>query len=80
MQTINPIQRSIDLDGLPEEAIHVVESLVSLLKSQSGLAESKARLSPEEWVQNLEEWAASHPRLDRVADDSRESIYSGRGE
>ena len=80
MQTINPSQRSIYLSSKLEEAIRVVESLVSLLKDQSSLTASKARLSPEEWVQNLEEWATSHPRLDRVADDSRESIYAGRGE
>ncbi len=80
METINPTPISIDLVGLPEEAIHVVESLVSLLKAQSRLPASKARLSSEEWVKNLEEWAASHPRLDHVADDSRESIYAGCGE
>jgi hypothetical protein len=80
MQTINPPPRSIDLAGLPDEAIRVVESLVSLLRNQSGLTSPKARLSPEEWVHSLEEWAASHPRLDRLADDSRESIYQGRGE
>ncbi len=80
METINSTPLSIDLVGLPSEAIRVVESLVSLLKAQSGLPESKARLSSEEWVKNLEEWAASHPRLDRVLDDSRESIYAGCGE
>ena len=80
MQAINPPPRSIDLSGLPEEAIRVVESLVSLLKNQTGLAAPKAALSPEEWVQSLEEWAASHPRLDHFVDDSRESIYAGCGE
>jgi predicted DNA-binding antitoxin AbrB/MazE fold protein len=36
--------------------------------------------TPEEWVRALREWAASHPRVDHFADDSRESIYAGRGE
>jgi hypothetical protein len=35
--------------------------------------------TPEEWVRAFREWAASHPAL-AIADDSRESIYEGRGE
>ncbi|MFV0444136.1 MAG: hypothetical protein ACK5Q5_11255 [Planctomycetaceae bacterium] len=30
--------------------------------------------------QRLEAWAARHPVVDRPVDDSRESIYEGRGE
>jgi predicted DNA-binding antitoxin AbrB/MazE fold protein len=41
---------------------------------------SPPELSPEEWVKALREWAASHPRVDHFVDDSRESIYAGRGE
>lgn len=36
--------------------------------------------TPEEWVGAFREWAASHPLLQVTADDSRESIYQGRGE
>lgn len=36
--------------------------------------------TPEEWVRAFREWAASHPALPAIADDSRESIYQGRGE
>jgi hypothetical protein len=36
--------------------------------------------SPEVWVTKFREWAASHPRVDHFVDDSRESIYEGRGE
>ena len=36
--------------------------------------------TPEEWVRAFREWAASHPVLSVIADDSRESIYEGRGE
>ena len=32
-----------------------------------------------EWSKALREWAASHPRVDHFVDDSRESIYAGRG-
>jgi hypothetical protein len=37
-------------------------------------------LSAEEWVAEFRAWAASHPTRTTVADDSRESIYAGRGE
>jgi hypothetical protein len=72
-------QRSIDVSGLPEEAIRAVETLVSLLreKPRQGV---RGYSSPEEWVRALREWAESHPKLDHIADDSRESIYAGRGE
>jgi hypothetical protein len=36
--------------------------------------------SPEEWSKALREWAANHPRVQQFVDDSRESIYAGRGE
>ena len=31
----------------------------------------------QSWVKLLREWAASHPRVKHVVDDSRESIYGG---
>jgi hypothetical protein len=70
--------RTIDVSGLPEEAICAVESIISLLRPK-GQVRPPFR-SVEEWSQNLRAWAASHPRLDRIADDSRDSIYEGRGE
>jgi hypothetical protein len=36
--------------------------------------------TPEEWSRELRAWAASHPVSAVIADDSRESIYEGRGE
>jgi hypothetical protein len=79
MQNATHSQGSLDLTGLPEEAIRAIESLVTLLKARSRLAEP-ARLSPEEWTRSLLEWAESHPQLEAPLDDSRESIYAGRGE
>ena len=34
----------------------------------------------DKWVRALRAWAASHPVGAVLADDSRESIYAGRGE
>ena len=36
--------------------------------------------SPEERSKAIREWAESHPRVEHFVDDSRESIYAGRGE
>jgi hypothetical protein len=36
--------------------------------------------SPAERSKAIREWAASHPRVEHFVDDSRESIYAGRGE
>ncbi len=37
-------------------------------------------LPKDQWIARLRQWAASHRRLSYEADDSRESIYEGRGE
>ncbi len=34
----------------------------------------------DQWENDLDAWAASHPHLAAIADDSRDSIYAGRGE
>jgi len=39
-----------------------------------------ATATPEEWVKAFRQWAASHRTLPYLVDDSRESIYEGRGE
>lgn len=36
--------------------------------------------SPEQWSAELHAWAASHKPVTHFVDDSRESIYAGRGE
>jgi hypothetical protein len=72
--------RSIDVTGLPEDAIRAVESLVNLLRQQAGEGGSLAFSSREEWNKTIREWAASHKPAASSADWSRESIYAGRGE
>jgi hypothetical protein len=37
-------------------------------------------MSAEEWSAKLRAWAASHEPVGHFVDDSRESIYAGRGE
>ncbi|QDT71471.1 hypothetical protein [Lacipirellula limnantheis] len=44
------------------------------------LLSTKSKQSAEELAYAFREWAASHPRTTHFVDDSRESIYEGRGE
>jgi hypothetical protein len=68
-------KRTIDVTGLPEEAIRAVESLIAVLKTKSVQATFPSIVSPGEWSKALREWAESHS-IDTTADDSRDSIYS----
>ena len=70
---------AIDLSGLSADAIHQVKSLVDTLRSAEGGQKPNQR-DPEEWSASLRKWAASHPVREIVIDDSRDTIYAGRGE
>ena len=63
--------------------LSVDDYLRTLLPSAHGDFEEQPlyhSATPEEWVRVFRAWAASHPELPAIADDSRESIYQGRGE
>jgi hypothetical protein len=40
----------------------------------------RRRISPEEFARRTAAWIKLHPAIDHAIDDSRESIYAGRGE
>jgi hypothetical protein len=68
--------RSIDLTGLPEDAVRAVESLVSALREHATRPSSIPRFaSRDEWIQAIREWAGSHTAKGSHADWSRETIY-----
>jgi hypothetical protein len=74
---------SIDLTGLPEKAADAVRALVDDLRRQHA---SQLALPYEEWKKLFDELlrdaalrSAAYPE-GFVVDDSRESIYEGRGE
>ena len=50
-----------------------------LTRQQEELMKTK-HVTADEWSRALRAWAASHPLRTVCADDSRESIYEGRGE
>jgi hypothetical protein len=48
--------------------------------TNASLPTAPSELPPEEWVTRWYAWATKQPIRDTVLDDSRESIYAGRGE
>ena len=62
----------------------VTEYLLQVVEEDLAMTEPAAAPdSPQkrdQWEKELDAWAEGHPRLDSVADDSRDSIYAGRGE
>ena len=57
-----------------------LRSLLPLVNGPEGEKPLYKTATTEEWTKAFREWAASHPVLGVVADNSRESIYEGRGE
>jgi Arc/MetJ-type ribon-helix-helix transcriptional regulator len=62
-------------DGAIDEAVRLLRSEI-----QRSFRKPADSLTAQEWCDRFEKWAASHRRLAHEADDSRESIYLGRGE
>jgi len=77
---MDPTTRSIDVTGLPDDAIAAVEQLVSVLKKQSGPEPGVPApfSSRDEWRKAIREWAESHHGMSNAAEWDRESIYAGR--
>jgi hypothetical protein len=77
------MSETIDASGLPESVINDIRQLVKTLRGQ--LETTKEDLgsnkeTPEAWAKRLTAWVQSHVKRPIEFDDSRESIYSGRGE
>ena len=69
----------IDATGLPPEAVRVVESLVQMLRTGT-TPRTPNQLDPVGWSARLRAFVESQPKVAAQMDDSRESIYEGRGE
>jgi len=70
---------TIDVSDLSPEAVQIVESLVQELRGR-GRSVAPNILDPVGWSKSLRAWASSHPSRSIEIDDSRETIYEGRGE
>ena len=63
--------------------LSVDDYLRTLLPPTNGEGQEKPlyeTATPDEWTKAFRDWAASHPVLPVIADDSRETIYESRGE
>ncbi len=72
----------IDVSGLPESVVNEIELHVAQVREQLLQAQTStpSKLSPEEWVKRFTAWTKSQRSTNPHFDDSRESIYEGRGE
>jgi hypothetical protein len=62
--------------GRPPEEL-AMKALEDQLASDAPAADAR---TPQQWIADFRHWAESHRQLQQEADDSRDSIYSGRGE
>ncbi len=60
----------------------VLDQAVQLLRAelQQNGNDASSGFTAREWCGRFERWADSHQPLPHEADDSRESVYAGRGE
>jgi hypothetical protein len=76
-------RESLDLSGLPAPVADELQKLVAALRDNLVHAPSFPTAtgdSPEAWARRLQAWVDTHPARPISIDDSRESLYSGRGE
>lgn len=73
------LQKRADDQSRELEAV-VVDILETGLRHAPAVS-PEPKLSPEEWVKEFRKWVKSIPQVNMgFVDDSRESIYEGRGE
>jgi hypothetical protein len=65
--------------NVAEYVLDVVEEDLAMTEA-APLIDTSSTQQRDEWEKALDAWAAGHPHLATMADDSRESIYEGRGE
>ncbi len=75
----------LDVSGLPEPVVESIQSLVeslrvNLYQNAVAPAGNGRKLSAAQKLELLNAWVNSHAPSPIIADDSRESIYAGRGE
>ena len=58
----------------PEQLVH------ELLTEKFGVFPAPKKFTKEEFAARLERIIKLHPQVDHIVDDSRDSIYEGRGE
>ena len=70
---------------LRERAAATGEDVTSFVRAAveeklAGTSGTKPDRTPEQWEAEFNAWVSSHRAVPHFVDDSRDSIYSGRGE
>jgi len=76
------MSKTIDVSGLPDPVVRGVQQLVETMRDQLA-RQPREGAPPERSAERLailENWIRTRPTSRVIADDSRESIYAGRGE
>lgn len=73
---INAAVRSGRYASADEMIARLVEEDAQRAQPRAGLPQE----SPDQWALRLQAWVDAHPSCPLTIDDSRESIYAGRGE
>ena len=60
--------------------LQLPDEYVEALRQHAAASARPANASSRDFGAWLRSWALQHPRLQRVVDDSRDSIYAGCGE
>lgn len=74
------LEQAVASGVFPSREAALNQAVQSLREKMPPSKDIPSKLSGEEWVHAFREWIASLPRTNHFVDDSRESIYEGRGE
>ena len=58
----------------------IVRQIVADSLGNDEQVQSQSEMTKGHFAKRLDDWIALHPKLKQAIDDSRESIYAGRGE
>jgi hypothetical protein len=79
----NDVQQTLEAEAR-SHGTSIDKLVVSLLQEKYAPKQSAMqKITPfpvEQWLREYRAWTASHRTYPVIADDSRESIYAGRGE
>jgi Arc/MetJ-type ribon-helix-helix transcriptional regulator len=74
------LERLVALGQYPSREAAVDDAIRLLRQNSTAKEPTNAQNMAGDWGRRLKEWSESHPQVTHVVDDSRESIYEGRGE
>ncbi len=75
------VLRDAVANGCFENPKAALDEAMELLREKIEEQQGNGKLlPPDEWIREFTSWAESHKPLNSKLDDSRESIYQGRGE